>query len=375
MTALLDRYRQDVERAGWQHDPEQVTAIAELQRIDDELSKQRFVPAPKEAGFFARLFGHGNDNDAKQGVKGLYLWGGVGRGKTYLMDLFYASLSIEAKRRLHFHRFMQQVHKELKSLRQQQVQEPLKSIGKTWAEQARIICLDEFFVSDITDAMLLAGLLEALFQHGVTLVTTSNCKPDDLYKNGLQRARFLPAIELLNTRLQVLHLAGNTDYRLRYLEQAELFHVPLDDMADVALQEAFNQLQLNPEPSQPDTELDIEGRAIAVKRLGEGVVWFEFSAICDGPRSQADYIEIARYFHTVLIANIPVMDKLMEDQARRFLSLVDEFYDRNVTLIVSAAAPITEIYQGERLRFEYQRTISRLQEMQSYDYLARQHLP
>ena len=369
MAALLDRYRRDIERSGWQRDPQQEVVISELQRIHDELAQQQSTT--EDPGFFSRLFGRTNSSNA--GVKGLYLWGGVGRGKTYLMDLFYTSLTGVAKRRLHFHRFMQQVHKELKSLRQQQAQEPLKSIAQAWAEQTRIICLDEFFVSDITDAMLLAGLLDALFERGVTLVTTSNCRPDDLYKDGLQRARFLPAIKLLNTYLQVLHLDGHVDYRLRYLEQAELFHVPLDAAAEAALQEAF--VQLNPEASQRDTELDIEGRAIVVKRLGEGVVWFEFTAICDGPRSQADYIEIARYFHTVLIANIPVLDRTMEDQARRFLSLVDEFYDRNVTLIVSAAASITEIYQGERLRFEYQRTISRLQEMQSYDYLARQHLP
>jgi cell division protein ZapE len=299
------------------------------------------------------------------------MWGGVGRGKTYLMDLFYTELTIAAKQRTHFHRFMQYVHSELKTLKDQQ--SPLIQVAAHLAEQTRIICLDEFFVSDITDAMLLSGLLQALFERNVTLVTTSNIAPDDLYKEGLQRARFVPAIELIKTRMEVFHLDGATDYRLRFLQQADLFHAPLDARADDMLAAAFEQVSM--EPGQPDQPLAIEGRRIPTRRLADGVVWFDFEAICDGPRGQADYIEIARCYHTVLISNIPILDGFKEDQARRFLTLVDEFYDRSVKLIVTAAAAIDELYQGAKLRFEYQRTVSRLKEMQSREYLEKPHLP
>jgi cell division protein ZapE len=363
---LQQRYRQDLHSAGFQRDPAQEAAIDHLQRIHDELMAAASTNAG--SGLLARLFSR---NRGPRLVRGLYLWGGVGRGKTYLMDLFFSSLTLQAKQRIHFHRFMQRVHNELKTLKHQQA--PLNSVAERLAGQARIICLDEFFVSDITDAMLLAGLLQALFERGVTLVTTSNIVPDDLYKEGLQRARFLPAIELIKTHMDVFHLDGATDYRLRFLQQAELFHYPLDARADTVLQEAFDNVAI--ERGETDTMLEIEGRLIPARRQGDGVIWFEFTAICDGPRGQADYIEIARCYHTVLISNIPILDGFMEDQARRFLSLVDEFYDRSVKLIISAAAAIDELYQGNKLRFEYRRTISRLREMQSYDYLEKPHLP
>lgn len=363
------RYRHDLQREGFIHDPAQEQAIHKLQRVYDDLLRPAPAAAPKKAGLFDRLRGKA-DEPTIAPVRGLYMWGGVGRGKTYLVDTFFDELPFREKKRLHFHRFMYKVHGELKQLKQQQ--NPLQVVADHFAAQARIICLDEFFVTDITDAMLLAGLLEALFARGVALVTTSNIAPDDLYKGGLQRARFLPAIELLKRHLEVYHLDSGTDYRLRYLEKAEIYHHPLDARAEQILDDAFTHVA--PEPGRKDSHLEIEGRLIHARRQADGIVWFDFNDICDGPRSQTDYIEIARCFHTVLISNIPVMDRYMEDQARRFLNLIDEFYDRNVKVMISAAVPATALYQGEKLKFEYQRTQSRLQEMQSHDYLARPHL-
>ncbi|MDQ2696001.1 MAG: cell division protein ZapE, partial [Pseudomonadota bacterium] len=367
---LYQRYQHDLQREDFQHDPAQEQAIRRLQRVYDELCA-RPDAAPRRQGWLGRLTGQGK-NDGPRPVRGLYLWGGVGRGKTYLVDTFFDTLPLEHKLRLHFHRFMQRVHTWLRELKHQQ--HPLKVVAHRFAEKARVICLDEFFVADITDAMLLYGLLQELFNLQVTLVTTSNIPPDDLYKDGLQRARFLPAIALIKQQMEVFHLDSGTDYRLRYLEKAEIYHHPLDERADAILRQTFAHLA--PEPGgRVGESLLIEGRAIATRAYNDGVAWFDFPALCDGPRGQADYIEIARLFHSVLISNVPVMTWEMENQARRFLNLVDEFYDRNVKLVLSAAAPAEKIYQGEKLRFEYQRTVSRLHEMQSHDYLARQHLP
>ena len=363
------RYRQDLQRDDFTHDPAQEQAILKLQRVYDDLINHK--PAQTSGrGLLNRLFGR-QPTTAKIPVRGLYLWGGVGRGKTYLVDAFFDALPFEDKKRLHFHRFMYKVHGELKTLQGQQ--DPLKIVADRFAAQARILCLDEFIVTDITDAMLLSGLLDALFERGVTLVTTSNIEPDDLYRDGLQRARFLPAIELIKTHLEVFHLDEGTDYRLRYLERAEIYHTPLDAAAETVLNDSFEHIA--PEPGQHRVTLEVEGREIIARRRADGVAWFEFDELCDGPRSQADYIELARCFHTVLLSNVPVMDVTMENQARRFLNLIDEFYDRNVNLIISAAAPPESIYQGQRLVFEYRRTVSRLQEMQSHEYLARRHLP
>lgn len=364
------RYRKDLQQQNLHHDPAQEQAIRHLQRIYDELLTVPSTAPSPQPGLLKRFLGRKTEN-TPQPVRGLYIWGGVGRGKTYLVDTFYDALPLERKSRIHFHRFMYKVHKALGELKDKE--NPLKIIARQFAEEAQVICLDEFFVSDITDAMLLYGLLRALFVQDVTLVATSNIPPDDLYQDGLQRARFLPAIDLIKQHMEVFHLDGGVDYRLRYLEKAEIYHYPLDDKAERGLDDAFQHVA--PEPGKSGGSLTIEGRSIATRRHADGVVWFDFAAVCDGPRSQRDYIEIARCFHTVLISNVPVMDWQMENQARRFLSLVDEFYDRGVKLILSAQASITEIYQGNKLRFEYQRTISRLQEMQSHDYLAREHLP
>jgi cell division protein ZapE len=305
-------------------------------------------------------------------VRGLYLWGGVGRGKTWLMDMFYECLPFERKHRSHFHRFMYDVHNMLASLTD--TQDPLQVVADNFASRARVLCFDELFVADITDAMLLGTLFGALFERGVTLVATSNVPPAGLYKDGLQRARFLPAIALLEQYTEVVNVDGQTDYRLRMLERAEIYHHPLDQAAELNLARYFDQLCADI-ACEADTTLAIEGRHIPARRIGDGVVWFDFAAICDGPRGQVDYISIAREFHTVLVSQVPQLTPAMENQARRFIALVDEFYDRSVKLIISAETSIETLYVGERLGFEFERTRSRLLEMQSHDYLAEPHLP
>ncbi|SEP79651.1 cell division protein ZapE [Ectothiorhodospira magna] len=345
-------------------DPAQEQVWQHLQRILDALTT---APPPRRGHALTRWL---RRTTPPEPVPGLYLWGDVGRGKTFLVDRFFAQLPLENKLRLHFHRFMQRVHDELKTLRDQP--DPLRIVSRRLAT-ARVLCLDEFFVSDITDAMLLHRLLAGLMENGVTLVTTSNIPPQALYQDGLQRELFLPAIDILQQHLEVVHLDGAVDYRLRALEQAEIYHAPLDTTAETQLDAAF--VSLAPEPGIQDGTLTVEDRTIPVQRLADGVVWFHFQDICDSPRSPLDYVAIAREFHTVLISGLPVMDSTMDNAARRFLALVDEFYDRRVKLIISAQARPEQIYQGRQLRFEYQRCISRLLEMQSKAYLASPHRP
>jgi len=306
-------------------------------------------------------------------VPGLYFWGGVGRGKTYLMDSFFESLPFQRKLRMHFHRFMLRVHRELRRHKGQR--NPLRLVADGLADEARVLCFDEFFVSDIGDAMILAGLLEALFDRGVTLVATSNIQPDRLYENGLQRQRFLPAIELVKRHCEVLNVDGGIDYRLRSLSAAPLYHSPLGEAAESRLMEVFRSLVPSLEEIRKGVVLEVEGREIAARYVAEDVAWFDFKALCAGPRSQNDYIELAREFHAVLLGGVPVLDAGHDDQARRFINLVDEFYDRNVKLALSAAAPLDALYTGTRLGFEFERTRSRLREMQSHDYLGRAHRP
>ena len=362
----LLRYQQDLERDDFSYDASQEIAVKHLQRLFDDLVEDQ-KPAPK-AGFFNKLFAKPAD---KKPVKGLYFWGGVGRGKTYLMDTFYDSLPFENKERTHFHRFMQRVHADLTKLVGQK--DPLDVLAKRYADEACIICFDEFFVSDITDAMILGGLFERLFAQGVSLVATSNIVPDGLYQNGLQRARFLPAIALLKEHTEVVNVDGGVDYRLRVLEQAELYHCPLDEMADKSLNESFENLAPDLDEVVECELIEVNGREIQSRRCCEDVVWFDFSDLCLGARSQNDYIEIAKMYHAVLVSNVPQMGRENDDAARRFINLVDEFYDSGVKLILSAAVPIFEIYTDGKLNFEIERTKSRLLEMQSHEYLAREH--
>jgi len=364
----LQRYQQDLLQSGFSKDAAQQLAVERLESLYHRL----IAAEQKEQQFTAKLL-HSFGLSKKQPERGLYFWGGVGRGKTYLMDIFYECLPIDRKMRVHFHRFMRRVHDELKTLEQQK--NPLEIVAKRLADEARIICFDEFFVSDITDAMILAGLLEGLFKNGVSLVATSNIVPNGLYKDGLQRARFLPAIALVNEHTEVINVDGGTDYRLRLLEQAELYHCPLDDGADISLKASFESLVPDINEVVENLVLDIGGRGIKARFHAEDVVWFDFKALCDGPRSQNDYIDIAMEYHEVLLSDIPELTQAKEDQARRFINLVDEFYDRSVKLIVSAEKPIHELYSGTRLVFEFDRTQSRLLEMQSREYLARPHKP
>ncbi|WP_428994534.1 cell division protein ZapE [Halomonas elongata] len=376
----LARYRADLERDDFQYDPAQEQAVEHLQRLFDELlttpRARSSAPASAAKGLKARMSGWFGKRDMPEEpdmptISGLYFWGGVGRGKTYLVDAFFESLPFPEKIRTHFHRFMQRVHNELEHYKGQR--NPLTLVADKFADEARVICFDEFFVKDITDAMILANLLEALFARDVVLVATSNIVPADLYKDGLQRARFLPAIDLLERHCEVVNVDSGVDYRLRALEQAEIFHSPLDEQAETELERSFRSL-VGGEGEQ-DVAVEVNHRMLQTRRLHEDVVWFEFAELCDGPRSQNDYIELAREYHSVLVSNVTCMDGATDDLARRFINMVDEFYDRGVKLLMSAEAPAEQLYGNGKLEFEFQRTLSRLQEMQSHDYLALPHKP
>jgi cell division protein ZapE len=362
---LLQRYYLELRTRGFRSDAAQLTALARL----DDLRTRLLAATPANATRPARWLAALLRPRARPPVRGLYLWGGVGRGKTWLMDLFFASLPFPERRRRHFHRFMHEVHAELKTLREQRA--PLEHIAAGIAADTRVLCFDELYVTDIADAMILAGLFEGLFRRGVTLVATSNVPPPELYRDGLQRERFLPAIALLQRHLEVLQVSGATDYRLRQLTQAGTYLIRGTADTGARLEALF--AELGGGETQHGGAIQIEGRAIAVVRAAHGAVWFDFHALCGGPRSQEDYIEIAREFQSVFVSDVPLLDADHEDEARRFVALVDELYDRNVNLVVSAAAAPPQLYGGTRVRAEFERTVSRLAEMQSAEYLAREH--
>ena len=360
---IREAYKASLLREGHTRDAAQENVVELLADLQDRLqAKQSWL-----AKLRSRI--SGTDREYR-GEPGLYIWGGVGRGKTFLMDLFFETTAIEDKRRIHFHRMMHDVHRRLKAL--DDVADPLDVIAADIARETRLLCFDEFFVSDIGDAMLLARLLDGLFQRGVTLVTTSNSPPNELYKNGLQRQRFVPAIELLHRFTYVSNMDGKTDYRLRLLQQAGTYLTPEDSLAASKLQHFFDESASS--QVEENHQLDVNGRDIRAHKCAKGIVWFEFNDICDGPRSQIDYIEVARWYPTVIVSRVPQLDAELENQARRFIALVDEFYDRRVKLILSAAAGIDELYRGGKLSFEFDRTTSRLIEMQSTEYLASPHL-
>ncbi|RDZ26495.1 cell division protein ZapE [Lysobacter silvisoli] len=345
-------------RGDWNDDPAQHAALAELDRIHHALL------APQRRGLLDGLLGK-----KPEPVQGLYLWGGVGRGKTFLIDLFYDGLPIAEKRRTHFHRFMREVHAQLRAHAGES--DPLAKIARQWRRDLRVLVLDEFFVIDIGDAMLLGRLLERLFAEGVTLVTTSNTAPPNLYADGLQRDRFKPAIEQIQRHCAVLYLDSAHDYRLRALTRSPVYRAPLDAESDAWLAARWKELSMAcPKEAGP---LHIDGRDIPVRALAEGHAWFDFAALCEGPRAASDYIEIATEHHTVLLGGIPLFDGRNDDPARRFVNLIDEFYDRHVNLVCTAAAAPTELYRGQRLSGAFERTASRLIEMQSAEYLALEH--
>lgn len=363
---LIDRYRQITAESGFNFEDTQAQAVARLQTLADRLVHLPPRP-PRPETLLGRLFA----NKPPAPIPGLYLWGGVGRGKTWLMDLFFDALPFEQKLRLHFHHFMQEIQDELAHLRHQR--DPLKIVARHFAERARVLCLDEFYVEDITDAMLLHGLLAALTDEGISLVFTSNVPPQALYQNGLQRERFLPAIALIEQHTQVFELRGATDHRLRRLQKADIWYSPVDDRSEEQLARRFRELA--PCEATADRPLLINHRPIPCRRYADDIAWFDFFPLCNGPRSSHDYIEIARRFHTVFISAVPIMGEDQDDWAHRFIDLVDEFYDRRVKVLVSAAAEPAWLYNGQRLNFEFQRTTSRLTEMRSADYLALSHRP
>jgi len=365
VTTPLAQYRRKVASGALAADPAQEKAVAALQRLYDDLRRAGEPQRGWRRGV-ARLLGR-----RSAPVRGLYLWGGVGRGKTFVMDLFYGALPFPDKLRRHFHRFMADVHEHLKELRDQE--NPLELVADRIAAQTRVICFDEFVVTDIADAMILGTLFAALFARGVTLAATSNIEPGLLYKDGLQRQRFVPTIALLRKHCEILHVDGAIDYRLRVLERADVYQTPSGPAADAHLTEYFDAIA--PDEGDHGGTLEVLGRPIGYVRAADGVIWFDFAAICDGPRSQDDYIELSRLYQTVLVSNVPRFDALLENQARRFIALVDEFYDRRVKLILSAAAPVKDLYAGEKLHQTFERTRSRLEEMQTHDYLAAAHQP
>ncbi|MDH2914635.1 cell division protein ZapE [Kosakonia sp. HypNH10] len=367
------RYLTALKEGSHQPDDVQKEAVTRLDTIYQQLIAEQQPAAQQSGGLmakFSKLLGK-RDTPSREPVRGLYMWGGVGRGKTWLMDLFYHSLPGERKQRLHFHRFMLRVHEELTSLQGQS--DPLEIVADRFKAQTDVLCFDEFFVSDITDAMLLGGLMKALFARGITLVATSNIPPDELYRNGLQRARFLPAIEAIKQFCDVMNVDAGIDYRLRTLTQAHLWLSPLGEETAQQMDKLWLALAGAPRSHAP--ELEINHRPLATLGVENQTLAVSFATLCVDARSQHDYIALSRLFHTVMLFEVPVMTKLMENEARRFIALVDEFYERHVKLVVSAAAPLHEIYQGERVKFEFQRCLSRLQEMQSEEYLKREHMP
>jgi cell division protein ZapE len=348
-------YEAELAVRGYTSDPAQLRAVAELERCAQEWTAYK----EKRSNALKKLI---NRPDIPRGV---YMFGGVGRGKSFLMDCFYNAVPLKRKTRLHFHEFMREVHRELSDL--QGTVNPLDELAKRMSKRFRLICFDEFHVADITDAMILHRLLTALFNNGVGFVTTSNFKPDSLYPGGLHRDRILPAIALLNARLEVISVDNGTDYRRRTLEALTLYHVPNGPQADAAMEQAFNVLE---ETHDEDPVLHIESRQILAKRKAGGMVWFDFKTLCGGPRSQNDYLEIASLFHTVFLSDVPQMPLRMASEARRFTWLIDVLYDRRVKLVMSAAVVPTELYTEGPMSHEFPRTVSRLSEMQTQEYLS-----
>ena len=366
------RYQLALNEGTHQPDDVQREAVNRLDTIYQELTA-RPAEGEQSGGLKAalgRLLGK-KEPQTHAPVRGLYMWGGVGRGKTWLMDLFYLSLPGTRKQRLHFHRFMLRVHEELTAL--QGKSDPLEIVADRFKAETDILCFDEFFVSDITDAMLLGGLMKALFARGITLVATSNIPPDELYRNGLQRARFLPAIDAIKQHCDIMNVDAGVDYRLRTLTQAHLWLSPLNDETTQQMDKLWLALAGAKRAHAP--ELEINHRPLQTLGVENQTLAVSFATLCVDARSQHDYIALSRLFHSVMLLNVPVMTPLMESEARRFIALVDEFYERHVKLVVSAEVPLYEVYKGERLKFEFQRCLSRLQEMQSEEYLKLQHMP
>lgn len=363
---VIDTYEAKLASRGYAPDPCQRAAAERLQGLYGELLAFKVARGSTLRKLLA----------APKPPKGVYFWGGVGRGKSFLMDCFYEAVPYRRKRRVHFHAFMQQIHLDLDALKGQA--DPLDQVADYLAKDVRLLCFDEFHVSDIADAMILGRLVEGLVARGVVLVMTSNYPPDGLYPNGLQRINFLPTIELIKKTVEVVEVDSGVDYRLRQLEQVDIYHVPADSTAEARMAEAF--LAMSGQAGEKggkvarSGDIDILGRPIHYRRQGPGIIWFDFEVLCGGPRSQNDYLELARQFHTVLLSGIPRMSPAQASEARRFTWLVDVFYDHRVKLVATAAAVPDELYTAGTQSGEFFRTVSRLVEMQSREYLALPHL-
>ena len=353
--AVRELYLATLAERGYSADPAQLRAVDSLERCEREWADYK----ARRSNALSRLL------TWPAIPRGVYLYGGVGRGKSFLMDCFFNAVPLQRKTRLHFHEFMREVHRQLSEL--QGTVNPLEELGKRMARRYRLICFDEFHVADVTDAMILHRLLESLFDHRVSIVTTSNFKPDDLYPNGLHRDRILPAIELLKDKLEVVNVDNGTDYRQMTLEQLGLYQTPLGPEADASMTQAFDRLA---EARDESPVLRIEHRDLPARRRAGGVVWFDFKLLCGGPRSQNDYLELATQFHTVLLSGVPEMSPRLASEARRFTWLVDVLYDRRVKLILSAEVAPEALYTEGPMAHEFPRTVSRLREMQSAEYLA-----
>jgi cell division protein ZapE len=356
--SVREVYEAELEARGYKSDPAQLRGIAALERCASEWAQYK----EQRSNVFKKLI------NRPPIPRGVYMHGGVGRGKSFLMDCFFQAVPVVRKTRLHFHEFMREVHRELAEM--QGTVNPLDALGERIARRYRLVCFDEFHVADITDAMILHRLLDALFDNGVGFVTTSNFRPDDLYPDGLHRDRILPAIKLLNEKLEVISVDNGTDYRRRTMEQVKLYHTPLGAGADAEMDDAFTRLAAS---HDEDPVLQIEHREIRARRRAGGVIWFDFRTLCGGPRSQNDYLEIATQFHTVLLSDVPRMSARNASEARRFTWLVDVLYDRRVKLILSAEVPPEALYTEGPLAHEFPRTVSRLNEMQSAEFLALEH--
>ena len=353
---VRELYEATLAERGYQADPAQLRAIDALERCENEWADykaRRNSPLSKYLGRHPPI------------PRGVYMHGGVGRGKSFLMDCFFNAVPLTRKTRLHFHEFMREVHRELAELKG--TVNPLHELGQRISRRHRLICFDEFHVADVTDAMILHRLLESMFEHRVSIVTTSNFHPDGLYPHGLHRERILPAIALLKDKLEVISVDNGIDYRRRTMEHMKLYHTPLGPAADAEMSEAFGRLA---EAKDESPLLHIEHRELRARRRAGGVVWFDFKELCGGPRSQNDYLELATQFHTVLVSNVPQMTPRHASEARRFTWLVDVMYDRRVKLIMSAEVPPELLYAEGPLAHEFPRTVSRLAEMQSAEFLA-----
>ena len=353
--AVRELYLQTLAERGYTADPAQLRAVDSLERCENEWADYK----ARRSNALTKLISR------PPIPRGVYMYGGVGRGKSFLMDCFFNAVPLQRKTRLHFHEFMREVHRELAELHG--TVNPLQELGKLMSRRYRLICFDEFHVADVTDAMILHRLLDALFENRVSIVTTSNFKPDDLYPNGLHRDRILPAIELLKSRLEVVNVDNGMDYRQITLAQVGLYQTPLDDAAEAAMTDAFERLA---EAKDESPQLQIEHRQLQARRRAGGVVWFDFKELCGGPRSQNDYLELASQFHTVLLSGVPLMSPRNASEARRFTWLVDVLYDRRVKLILSAEVEPELLYTEGPLAHEFPRTASRLREMQSAEFLA-----